>query len=395
MRILQVNKFLFPKGGSETYMFELAKTLESLGHKVQFWGMKDPKNIVEDTYECFAEHLDFGSMGSLEKITKSFSIVYSRDNRRKIGLILDAFRPDIVHLHNYNFQLTPSILPEIKRRGIKIVYTAHDSQLACPYHRLYNFQNNTLCEKCVEGSFIHCVQERCFEGSLLKSAIGTLESYLYHGLNFYNNYIDSVIAPSPFLASFLKKHYKGDIQIIPNFINAPQVLVDIPKENFILYFGRISKEKGIVEILPLFESLGIELKIIGSGAEESEITESRYIRFLGPKYGTELFEYIAKAKFVIQPSIGYENCPMTVIESFACGTPVIAPNHSGFKDLIEYGENGFLVQFNDPNIGEIITGIYEGYNDDYTIKCHEAFHEKYTKEVHVPKIIDIYTKVLG
>lgn len=394
MKILQVNKFLYPKGGSESYMFELSKALNSAGHEVRFWGMEDSRNIIDDTDKCFAEHADFGSMGSIEKIAKSFTTIYSRDNRQKIAHILDVFQPDIVHLHNYNFQLTPSILPEIKQRGIKIVYTAHDSQLVCPYHRLYNFQKDIICDKCTNGRFIHCTLDRCFDGSLLKSLLGTFESYLYHGLAFYNKYFDAVISPSPFLASYLQKSYRGEIHILPNFINDPKLLLGREKRNFMLYFGRISKEKGIIQILPILESLGIEIKIIGPIPEETEITGSSNIHFLGPKYGLELFEYIADAKFVIQPSKGYENCPMSVIESFACGTPVIAPNHSGFRDLIEDGKNGFLVRFDQPDIGTILKELFAGYNDEYSRYCIQTFHQKHTKEVHMPKIIDIYEKVL-
>ena len=120
MKILQINKFLYPKGGSETYMFELSNALNEYGYEIEFWGMADKKNIVEDKYNCFAKNIDFSTLSNIAKITNSLQIIYSDVNRKKISIILDKFKPDIVYIHNYNFQLTPSILPEIKKRGKKL-----------------------------------------------------------------------------------------------------------------------------------------------------------------------------------------------------------------------------------------------------------------------------------
>ena len=394
MKILQINKFLYPKGGSESYMFELSDTLKEEGHTIEFWGMKDNRNSKKDTYNCFVKNIDFSTLGTLEKLSNSFSTIYSREAKRKIAIILDGFKPDIVHIHNFNFQLTPSILPEIKKRGIKIVYTAHDSQLVCPYHRLYNFQKDEICTKCIDGQFSNCIKEKCFDGSLMKSTIGALESYLYHGLDYYNKYIDTIISPSKFLANKINHLYDKEIEVIPNFVELPLV-ENIEKGDYILYFGRVSKEKGIIEILPFFDKYKIPLKIIGTGPEVDTIINSKYIEYLGPKYGNELFPYIQKAKFVIQPSKWYENCPMTIIESFACATPVIGASHSGFLELIEHAKNGFLLDFNSHDFEEILLKSIQSYNNSFSTSSRESYENYYTKEVHIPKIIEIYKKVLN
>ena len=116
MKILQVNKFLYPKGGSETYMFELSNALKEKGYSIEYWGMKDEKNSVKDTYNCFVNNIDFSALSMVEKFLSSFSTIYSIESKNKISIILDKFKPDIVHIHNFNFQLTPSILSEIKKR---------------------------------------------------------------------------------------------------------------------------------------------------------------------------------------------------------------------------------------------------------------------------------------
>lgn len=393
MKILQINKFLYPKGGSESYMFELSLALKEYGHTVEFWGMQDEKNIVPDTYDCFADKIDFSLLKHFDKIKKAFAMIYSFTNRQKISIVLDAFQPDIVHIHNYNFQLTPSILQEIKKRDIKIVYTAHDSQLVCPYHRLYNFQRDRVCTQCVHNNFVNCFKNRCFDDSYLKSAIGTFESYFYHSFNYYNKYIDTIISPSNFLASFLAKVYQKSIVIIPNFTNTRNTY-HVQKKDYVLYFGRISNEKGILEVLPLFEQLKIKLLIIGQGAEANLIENNEYIEYLGAKYEDELFSYITNAKYVIQPSKGYENCPMAVIESLSCGTPVIAPSHSGFIDLIDDGINGYLINFESNTLKDRIANIY--YKDTQALRqnCLKIYQDKFTKEVHISKILALYERLI-
>jgi glycosyltransferase involved in cell wall biosynthesis len=394
MKILQINKFLYPKGGSETYMFELSNALKERGYEIEFWGMEDEKNIIKDTYSSFVGNINFSTLDLFGKISNTFSTIYSLEAKKKMAIVLDKFKPDIVHIHNFNFQLTPSILPEIKKRDIKIVYTAHDSQLVCPYHRLYNFQKDKICTKCIDGQFSNCIKDRCFDASLMKSSVGAIESYLYHGLDYYNKYIDEIISPSKFLAEKLNHLYKKEIHIIPNFVELNISSIN-KKEDFLLYFGRVSKEKGIIDILSFFEKNRIVLKIIGNGTEVNNIIESESIEYLGPKYGNELFEYIQRAKFVIQPSKWYENCPMTIIESFACSTPVIGSKHSGFLELIDDGINGFLIDFQTKGFEKNLLKSINKYDDSFSNASKESYLNFYTKEIHIPKIIDIYKKVLN
>jgi glycosyltransferase involved in cell wall biosynthesis len=394
LNILQINKFLYPFGGAESYMFQLSKALKEQGHNVQFWGMSNDKNIVEDEYNCFAEDINYQTMGLPQKISSSFSTIYSFTNKKRISKILEKFKPDIVHIHNFNFQLTASILPVIKKRNIKIVHTTHDSQLACPYHRLYNFHQNRVCTDCIEGYFTQCIKNRCFDNSVVKSTIGAVESILYHSLGYYDNYLDRIITPSKFLRDIISKRIKVPIKVLPNFIDYTEVDKHT-KLDYILYFGRISKEKGIIQIQSIFDELKIPLLIIGDGPEVKNIKQSENISFLGPKYGKELFKYIAEARLVIQPSIWYENCPMTIIESFANSTPVIGSDHSGFKELITSGYNGFLMNFESNNIADQINAIYKtSKNKLYSENAKKTYLENFTKDSHVTTMVDIYKDLI-
>ena len=399
MRVLQINKYLYPKGGAETYMFQLSDALKESGVKINFWGMQDDFNIVEDQYDSFVKNVNYQKLPISEQILYSFKTIYSTESKKRISIILDKFKPDIVHLHNYNFQLTPAILPEIKKRGIKIVQTIHDSQMVCPYHRLYNFQKKKICTKCVTGSFSNCIKDRCFDGSYLKSILGATESYYYHNLKYYEKYIDLFISPSNFLAGLIQQKIKNKpFKTIPNFTD---IISNIKKKegDYYLYYGRISKEKGVIELIDIFKDLNLQLFLIGEGDQENELVNAiknlSNIKFLGPKNGIELFTYVANAKFVIQPSKWFENCPMTVIESFAYNTPVIAANHSGFKDLIKHGKTGFLLNFDDKKVvKQQIFEISKKNHENLKKNIDSEFQHRFGKEKHISTIIDLYKTLL-
>lgn len=398
MKVLQVNKFLKIVGGAETYMFELSKALQAEGIEVKFWGMEDEENITDDFSELLVENINYADQGAVKKISSVAKTIYSKSNRRKIAKVLDDFAPDIVHIHNYNFQITPSILPEIKKRNIKVVQTIHDSQMVCPYHRLYNFQRNTVCTKCIEGSFNNCIKDKCFDGSLLKSAVGAIESKLYHALGYYEKHVDCYISPSNFLANLINKRIKKEIKVIPNFTSiekGKQKNINPLEESYYLYFGRISEEKGIKEMISLFNRIDLNLIVVGKGPlekwVEESISDSKNIKFIGPKYGEELVDIIENAKYVIQPSKWFENCPMTIIESFALDVPVIGSNHSGFKDLINDGETGFLLDFNDPDEDALrLKTIDKQDTENLKKNISEHFNNNLAKHIHINKIISIY-----
>jgi glycosyltransferase involved in cell wall biosynthesis len=296
--------------------------------------------------------------------------------------------------------LTPSILPEIKKRGLKIVQTVHDSQMICPYHRLYNFQRNSTCTKCVTGSFINCIKDKCFDGSLIKSSLGALESLYYHKMNFYEKHIDHFIFPSEFLSNMVQKKINlRSYEVLPNFSKTVSGIKK-SRKNYYLYYGRISKEKGIFELIDLFKDLKLKLVIIGEGDLKKYLLKSinkiDTIKYLGHKTGKELFTYVSNAKFVVQPAVGFENCPMTVIESFAYSTPVIAADHSGFKDLIKHKQTGYLLNFsNIDRVKQQFIEIDKLNPAHFSDNIKSEFKLKFNKEVHISRILNLYNSLLN
>ena len=140
-----VNKFLYPRGGCETYMLSLGEQLEKLGHEVEYFGMFDEKNTVSNRANQYTQNMDFHSKG-LARFLYPFKIIYSFEAKNKLIKVIDDFKPDIIHMNNINFQLTPSIIYAAKKRNIPVVQTVHDYQMICPNHLLYNFDKNVICE---------------------------------------------------------------------------------------------------------------------------------------------------------------------------------------------------------------------------------------------------------
>lgn len=353
MKILIVNKFLYENGGSETYIFQLGKQLQKLGHEVQYFGMEHEKRGVGNQAESYTSNMDFHT-GKMKKILYPFKIIYSKEARKKIRLVLDDFQPDIVHLNNFNFQLTPSILYEMDKyrktcnRKMKIVFTAHDSQLVCPNHLMQQFISGERCMKCIEGSPWNCTRYRCIHGSIPKSLIGSLEAWIYRRFKTYE-LIDLVICPSEFIKEKLEFYpgLKNKTLVVHNFVENG-VKKRIKNENvtsYILYFGRFSKEKGIETLINVCRELEqIPFIFAGNGPLENRIKSVSNINDIGFQTGEKLQEIIQNARFSVFPSECNENCPFTVMESIMYGTPVIGAAIGGVPELIQDGENGLLFE---------------------------------------------------
>ena len=346
MKILMVNKFLYPRGGSESYMLYLAEYLKEIGHEIEFFGMYDENNTVGNSVGLYTQNMDFHSKG-LARFLYPFKIIYSFEARKKIMQVIDDFKPDVVHMNNINFQLTPSIIYGIKKKGIPLVQTVHDYQMICPNHLLYNFDKNTPCEKCVKGSHINCISNKCIHGSLVKSIIGVIEAKFYSLLRTYKK-VDLFVCPSNFLENKLlgaKDYYKGKTITIHNFINKEKFTNNDRKEDsYIVFVGRLSKEKGIENIAGAAKLLPeYNFVVAGSGPDEDMLKGIPNIKLAGFVTGDKLTELMGNAKVLLLPSVCYENCPLSILEAHAMGVPVVTMKSGGMAELVKDGVTGTLV----------------------------------------------------
>ena len=349
MKILLINKFLHPNGGSETYIFKLGEYLKSIGHEVQYFGMEHPARIVGNKVNSYTENVDYHNSSALKKLTLPIKTIYSHSARQKLRSVLNDFKPDVCHLNNFNYQLTPSIILEIKKwrkqscNNCKIFYTAHDYQLICPNHMLYNPTQNKICEKCLGGKFSNCAKQKCIHGSFLRSVIGSMEAYFWNAKKVYNNF-DKVICCSAFIKTKLDTNpaFNGKTVVMHNFVEKPR-LCDVTKKDYVLYFGRFSEEKGVKTLVEVCKRLPqINFVFAGSGKLENLLNDLPNIKNVGFKTGVELENLIKDALLTVYPAEWYENCPFSVIESQIYGTPIIAANIGGIPELISDGKTGEL-----------------------------------------------------
>ncbi len=399
MKILIVNKFLYPNGGSETYIFKLGEQLQRMGHEVQYFGMEHEGRIVGNQAESYTEDMDFHT-GKLKKVLYPFKIIYSLEARKKIRPVLEQFGPDIVHLNNFNFQLTPSILYEIrayeKKSGkrVKIVYTAHDSQLVCPNHLMQNPITGKCCSQCMEGGLICCTKNRCIHGSAVKSMLGTMEGLIYKKLRAYAK-IDVIICPSRFIKEKLDTDavLRQRTVVMHNFVDRIE-MHDYRKEDYVLYFGRYSLEKGIATLIKVCNALPhIPFQFAGTGPMEEQVRSCKNAETLGFLEGRSLAEAIAKARFTVFPSECYENCPFTVMESLIYGTPVIGSDLGGIPELLEEGKTGELFESgNSKELKEKIESLWKEPErlQRYTEACKSVHFDSLQEYCH--KLLDLYKK---
>ena len=250
MKVLMINKFLYPNGGSETYMFELGKQLERMGHEVQYFGMEHEGRCVGNRVDAYTGSMDFHGGSKLTKLTYPLKTIYSSEARQKLRLVLDDFRPDVIHPNHFNYQLTPSIILEADKwrkesgHACRILYTAHDYQLVCPNHMCCRVDGQ-VCEDCLGGKLTSCIRNKCIHGSTAKSAIGFAEAAFWRWKKVYKK-LDAIVCCSEFMKSKMDSNplFATKTVAMHNFIDKVE-LKETEKKDYVLYFGRFSEEKGI------------------------------------------------------------------------------------------------------------------------------------------------------
>jgi glycosyltransferase involved in cell wall biosynthesis len=397
MRTLMINKFLYPNGGSETYIFKLGDYLKSQGHEVQYFGMEHEGRCVGNRANAYTSDMDFHGGSKLAKLTYPIKTIYSSEARKKLRLVLDDFKPDVCHLNNFNYQLTPSIILEIQKwrkqgHPCRIVFTAHDYQLVCPNHMCNNPNTGENCEKCLGGHFLNCVKGKCIHGSTAKSAIGMLEAEFWK-MNGVYKYIDTMICCSQFLKTKMDSNplFAKKTVALHNFVDKVE-WKDTPKKDYVLYFGRFSKEKGIDTLIQVCKQLpDVHFIFAGTGPLESELSGIPNIKNVGFQRGEALEKLIREARFSVYPSEYYENCPFSVMESQMYGTPVLGANIGGIPELIEIGKTGELFEStNEIDLKEKIERLWKDrkLTDQYSWNCKEICFA--TVQEYTEKLMRIY-----
>ena len=369
MRILQVNKFLYRRGGAEGYLLDLAQLQRDAGHEVAFFGMDHPDNEPMPYRAEFPSHVEFeppppGLPARLELVGR---MMWSRSAATGLRRVLDDFRPDVVHMHNIYHQLSPSIVRSCAKAGVPVVMTLHDYKLVCPTYQFLD--KGEICTACVTGGVRQAIKRRCKDGSLAASTIAATEVATHRALHAYGS-VGRFLCPSAFLRDQVAAAgiHVTRLRHLDNFTNT-EVPVRTEPGRGVVFAGRLSHEKGVDVLIRAAAKLaagrdGIVLDIVGDGPDRADLERLAdsvapgAVRFHGRGTADEGRAHLRGARVSAVPSRWLENQPLSVLEAFASGVPVVASALGGLNDLVTPGLDGELVAADDPAALAVALGRY-------------------------------------
>ncbi|MBF0413344.1 MAG: glycosyltransferase family 4 protein [Desulfamplus sp.] len=406
MNILFLNNYHYLRGGSEQVYFGEIELLRTHGHLVHAFARKTESDFPSKYAPFFPKDIKTDSLSfgfSTFRMVKE--ILYSSESKKQLEKILKKFKPDVVHAHNIYGRLTTSVLDLLYANNIPIVMTLHDYKLICPSYKM--MFNNRVCEDCKGGKYYQAVLNKCHKNSMAASAIYALETWLNDYFQKYRLNVSFFVAPSLFLKDKLVDFGWVSEQVIyiPNYIVSKVFEPNYDSKDYLLYLGRLSAEKGISTLIQAFlevESKSIKLVIAGDGPErgylESISKNDNRIKFTGYLSGNELREVTRNAKAVVIPSEWYENAPISILEAFAYGKPVIGARIGGIPEMVVDGKNGLL--FESGNVRDLTAKIRDFLTlsdsriTDIGKAARKTVEEKYNPELHYDNLFTLYQKAI-
>jgi glycosyltransferase involved in cell wall biosynthesis len=409
LKVLLINNCHYRRGGADVVYLNTGDLLESRGHEVAYFSTKSQYNYSTKYSDYFVRDIDALKLNFVEQLVYMPRKLYSREAQRKLGKVIDDFKPDLAHIHLYKGGLTAAILPVLERKKVPAAITLHDYSLLCPRNIMID-GDGKICERCLTATRLNCVYHRCNRKNLYYSIVNYIEFVINN--NYFNpaSYFNRIICVSRF--NYLKHSnhplFKERFVHLYNFY--PLLSQSNPKTakgSYFLFYGRLAPEKGVMTLISTWKRLGkeVQLKIIGEGVMSArikdEIRESNLhnVEFLGFRKGEELFSFIRDASFVLVPSEWYENNPLTIVEAYSVGKPVIGSNIGGIPELIIEGRTGFLFEMGDSGELEKIIRTAAEMNEDQYLEMSEAAYrfacDKFSEKDHYRDLLKIYREVIN
>lgn len=408
MRILLIDVYHYNKGGAETVCFNTGAMLEEQGHQVVYFTLKWDNNLPSKYEKYFPESKETRK-GIFRQFINLRNYFYYPEAAKNIEKLILETHPDIAHIHLMWGQISPSIFPVLKKYNIPIVFTIHDYRIVCP---AYCFKNGfgKICEACNGKDFYKCFTHKCTKGSYFLSFFMAAEQYFRN--KFFNpcQYLNGLIYVSQFSQEKHEKYMPGLMNIphivMHNFSLTQTKKVENKKEKYLLFLGRLSEEKGIMTLIKSFKyGISLPIKIAGTGPLEKNIKEYisenhiNNIELLGYKQGEELTKLIKEAYFIIVPSECYENNPMSIIEAYSYGIPVIGSKIGGIPEIIKEKETGYTFQMgNSKELAKLIKQIESLSDEEYLHLCKNCIayaKEDMSKESYYKRLISFYKRILS
>lgn len=405
MKILMVNKYLYPRAGAETYMITVAEQLLAQGHEVSFFGMHHPDNTTIGPTATIP-FLEFGRGQSFTsrvgQLTKALSHAAAGDARRALEGYVEHWEPDLIHAHNIYNQLPPSLFRGVSAQ-VPVVMTLHDYKPVCPNYSL--FVGGETCTDCLGGSFLNCVKKRCCHGSLLASTLAAASSAHHRSRGTYSRDYHRFISPSGFVKRRMVEagFREARIEVINNFAAIPER--PTPPGEGLFYGGRLCIEKGVDILLKGYAMLPEprpKFRIAGDGPLDQELRalskrlKLETVEWLGRIRPDQVIDELNATAVAAVPSTWFENCSMAIMEALALGRPVLTSSAGGNPDLVRPGVDGEVFEAGSAvAVRDALARLFDPTVSNLEAmgrEAREAALERFSPEVHLRQLHGAYVR---
>jgi glycosyltransferase involved in cell wall biosynthesis len=386
MKILQLHNRYQIIGGEEGVVQAEHQLLTQNGHQVR---------QLEVTNDRIS--------GPRAKISAAIGAIYSRKSRQQVLGEIQTFQPDVVHVHNFFPLLSPSIYDACLDQGIPVVQTLHNYRLICPKAML--FRDNQICEVCVGKPFaLQGIRSGCYRGSRAETAIVATMLAFHQARGTWRDRVSAYIALTEFqkqklIQGGLPAH---KIHVKSNFIDLPEQVNIPPRENFVLFVGRLAEEKGVALLIEAYlqDPNLPPLKLVGDGPLMNTLQTQVFtagmtdrITFLGRQDKTQVLDLMHRAQILVFPSIWYEGFPLTLAEAFACGLPAIVPNLGSMAEIVEPGVTGF--HFTPQSSADLLKTLQIALANptqlfQFSQQAKKTYQNHYTGNTNYDRLMSIY-----
>jgi glycosyltransferase involved in cell wall biosynthesis len=342
--------------------------------------------------------------GIAEKIKLTYKLLYNRTSEKIVDQAITYFKPDVIHVHNLFYIASPSILFSAYKNNIPVVLTLHNYRLICSGSLL--MRNSKPCELCINKKFpIDGIKYGCHHNSVIGTAQLTLTTGMHKVLKTWNEKVSMYISQTEFAR---QKFINSSLNLLPEQIVVKPTSTDNvepsdfhERENYFLFVGRLSEEKGVEVLLKAFEGKKTTIEIIGDGplkhmVEKLSATNANII-YSGYRDKSYIISRLRKCKALIVPSICYESIPTTILEAFSTGTPIIISDIGNLNEIVSHKYNGVHFKTNDPTDLNRIVDDFNRNNFQYELlyqNARKTYLEKYTPEINYKNLIDIYNSAI-
>jgi glycosyltransferase involved in cell wall biosynthesis len=349
-RLLAINNYFYRRGGAESVFLDHIDLFAAAGWEVVPFSMQHPANQPSAWSDYFVSELEYGATGGpLTKARQAAKIVYSLEARRKMRALIERAPPSIAHAHNVYHHISPSIFGLLKAEGVPLVMTAHDLKIVCPAYKMLS--RGRVCERCHGGRIHNVLLHRCVKESAAVSGLVFLETVVHRSFGLYRDTIDRLIAPSRFYRDKLTEWGwdASRIAYIPNSIDASRYSPARDEGDYVVYAGRLAPEKGLATLVRAAALSRQRLVLAGDGPEEVSLRklaqeQGADVAFTGHLDKPALQRLIGEARALVLPAEWYENAPISLLEAYALGRPVIGTRIGGIPELVADGQTGRLVE---------------------------------------------------